>query len=149
MGVEYTVAVYCTDENNTKQFGKMIASAQGPKSKVLHVCSSSKVSSPPSYEFFSCGEKHAIKWTGSLTGSLQQDNIKLGSTKSMFMCVCGLPDGDYLMCSYEGEILHVRNGKGTAMKLDNSAISSDTVNSKAVKEKGKDKNNKVSYIYFF
>ena len=152
VGVEYTVAVYCTDENH-KQFGKMIASAQGPKSKVLHVCSSSNnASSHSSFEFFSCGEKHAIRWAGSLTGSLQQENIKLGSTKSMFMSACGLPGGDYLMCSYEGEILHIRSSKVTVMKLDSSSIMNDTVNSKAVtsgKEKGKDKSSKVNIIFYF
>ena len=148
MGVEYTVAVYCTDENH-KLFGKMIASSQGPKCKVLHVCSSNKVSSSSSFEFLSCGEKHAVRWTGSLTGSLQQENIKLGSTKSMFMSACGLPGGDYIMCSYEGEILLIRSSKVTGMKFDNNSIIKDSVSAKAAvsgKEKVKDKSGKVKYF---
>lgn len=147
MGVEYTVAVYCTDENH-KQFGKMIASSQGPKCKVLHVCSSNKVGSS-SFEFLSCGEKHAVKWTGSLTGSLQQENIKLGSTKSMFMSACGLPGGDYIMCSYEGEMLSIRSSKVTGMKLDCNSITVDLASKTAVsgKEKGKDKTGKVATFH--
>ena len=150
MGVEYTVAVYCTDEKH-KQFGKMIASSQGPKCKVLHVCSANKDGSSSSFEFLSCGEKHAVKWTGSPTGSLQQENIKikLGSTKSMFMSACGLPGGDYIMCSYEGEMLLIRSGKVTGMKLDSSSITKDSVSAKTVvsgKEKGKDKSGKVNIL---
>jgi hypothetical protein len=148
VGVEYTVAVYCTDENH-KLFGKMIASSQGPKCKVLHVCSSKKVSSSSSFEFLSCGEKHAVRWTGSLTGSLQQENIKLGSTKSMFMSACGLPGGDYIMCSYEGEMLLIRSSKVAGMKLDNNSIIKDSVSAKAAvsgKEKVKDKSGKVKYF---
>jgi hypothetical protein len=39
VGVEYTVAVYCTDPTN-KAFGKMVTSGQGPKnSKVMHCAS--------------------------------------------------------------------------------------------------------------
>ena len=148
MGVEYTVAVYCTDENH-KLFGKMIASSQGPKCKVLHVCSSNKISASSSFEFLSCGEKHAVRWTGSLTGSLQQENIKLGSTKSMFMSACGLPGGDYIMCSYEGEMLLIRSSKVAGMKLDNNSIIKDSVSAKAAvsgKEKVKDKSGKVKYF---
>ncbi len=45
IGVEYTVAVHCVDDGiggggggQSSLFGKMMASAQGPKSPLLHVC---------------------------------------------------------------------------------------------------------------
>ena len=115
-----------------------IASSQGPKSKILHVCSSSNDLNN-AFEFFSCGEKHAIKWTGgSTSASLQQENIKVGSSKSMFMAA-GCLSKSYVMVSYEGEILGVTDGSATAMKIINEFSTNNASNSTKEKEKDKDK----------
>jgi hypothetical protein len=57
VGADYKVAVYNVDQSNSKKFGKMLASAQGPKGKVFHCCASLKRD-----DFMTTGEKHIIAW---------------------------------------------------------------------------------------
>ncbi len=84
VGVDYTVAMYCTDSANTKQLCKLIYSSQGPKDKVLHACYCGDGSGPNSTVFVTCGEKHVTVWRVD-KGSLKQETGKLGTFKNKFI----------------------------------------------------------------
>jgi len=139
VGVDYTVAVYCTQADSS-QFGKMLASSQGPKDKVLHICNSFS-SSSDSFEFLTCGEKHIIRWTGMVSGgALKQENVKISGSKSkmMLMCVCALRKGVYVVGSYEGKLLLVKDANTTPLK-DNAEAAIVNSSNKESTKKGKSK----------
>jgi hypothetical protein len=82
IGVEYTVAVYNTDTQtaNNAQLGKLVASSQGPKGSVFHVCPL-ECNENGVFKFMSVGEKHFCVWTLA-NGKLTSENGKLGQQKN-------------------------------------------------------------------
>jgi WD40 repeat protein len=118
VGVDYTVAVYDTQEGS-KTFGKLMASSQGPKSKVMHVASMGGgktvgKNTNSGYMFVSCGEKHALTWTLA-NGALKQAECKLGAYRNkMILCaaylsetmaVLGTSEGDLAVVNVEGKVV--------------------------------------------
>ena len=101
VGIDYTVALIATDVSSQANFGKMVASSQGPKDKVMGC-----VAVGDAGAFLSCGEKHAQLWVSD-RGSLKQCKMELGANKGkMFMSaawgpkgstVCGTSDGDVMV----------------------------------------------------
>jgi WD40 repeat protein len=101
VGVEYSVAIYCTDQSNSKQFGKLVASGQGPKDRILHLCS---FAGPADHKFYSCGEKHIILWSLD-RGVLKQETCKLGGNKNkIFLSVCKIGGNLVIASTTEGDL---------------------------------------------
>ncbi len=50
VGIDYTIAIYNTDDSNPTSLGKMVVSSQGPKSKIFH-CTVFKVDGNKGYSF--------------------------------------------------------------------------------------------------
>ncbi|RYH20674.1 hypothetical protein EON65_22795 [archaeon] len=130
IGVEYSVAIYCTDKSS-KQFGKMVVSAQGPKDRILHATSCGLVSGD--YMFVSCGEKHAIVWTFSTAkGGLKQDNCKFagGGKNQLFLSCASLPNSQVIMSTQTGEF-HTFNLAGknvSAMRVEGDTHGKSAIN---------------------
>lgn len=129
VGVEYTIAVYNT-EQGSPQFGKMVGSSQGPKDKVLHA----SVCGPTGDDFFTCGEKHVCLWKMQ-NNTPKSETGKLGEHKNKsFMsaargkggiAVVGTSEGDLLL--FRGtELLKSGNGKPVHDKAVNAVWSNPT-----------------------
>lgn len=104
VGVDYTVAIYGT-ESGKASFGKMVASSQGPKGKVLH-CIAYGASGNM---FLSCGEKHAVCWTID-KGVLKQETCKLGTHKNkMLMAAARGASGVAIIATSDGELLVLKD----------------------------------------
>lgn len=112
VGVEYTVAIYATDTSQMSTFGKMIASSQGPKDKIMHA-SRYGVNSSSEYKFSTCGEKHAIFWKFDANRKiLTQETAKLGEHKNkMLLCASYITQSDLVLFSTsEGDVLYGKEG---------------------------------------
>lgn len=118
VGIEYTVAVYCTDREH-KQFGKMVASSQGPKDRIMHTTACS--SSSGDYVFFSCGEKHAIVWSLSSKYVLKAENCKFADKNQIFLSSAALPGGVVVMSTQSGELFQVNLASKQATAISSEA----------------------------
>lgn len=124
IGVEYTIAVYCTDKTNTKSFGKMIASSQGPKDRLMHSSFIEVDNVAKQYTFVTCGEKHAVVWKfDSNVGLLTQETVKLGPHKNkVLLCVVSCDSGA-LYSTSEGELLYAKGGAAAvAITVDKNSL---------------------------
>ena len=68
VGIDYTIAIYGTDDSKPNSLGKMVVSSQGPKSKIFHctVLKSNNIEDNV-HSFICCGEKHITLWEFSVT----------------------------------------------------------------------------------
>ena len=131
VGVEYTVAVYCTD-SASKAFGKMVASSQGPKSsKVMHAALYGVQGRGGTAAFITCGEKHAVTWQLD-KGALNSTECKLGANRNKLvlsaaqvvdgMAVVGTADGDLLVVAANKVVLAALHGSAGHGKNSINAI---------------------------
>ena len=108
----YKTALYCIDETNNKQFGKMLGSAQGPKSTIYHMCSLNNL------EFVSCGDKHVMQWTchdGKTDSNKRKpkapkfENVKFKKfsflKKRKFLSVTSATNGSFVVGTEQGDIV--------------------------------------------
>ena len=125
ISVEYAVAIYCTDKNNSKLCGKMISSSQGPKDRLMHCAYIISSGGKDKYSFVTCGEKHAILWKfDSTVGLLSQEVVRLGPHKNkVLLCAASFPGGA-LFATAEGELLYATESSpnATAITLDKSSL---------------------------
>eukprot|EP01041_Mallomonas_annulata_P001002 gene1002-1969_t len=120
VGIDYTVAIYHSQIGDDK-IGRLIASAQGPRDKVLHCTFYGEHGN----SFFTCGEKHVLFWKLA-TNTPKPEPAKLGVDKNKtFMCAVPMTDGDVIVGTSDGELLRFkeagapsRPAKGTAMPHD-------------------------------
>jgi microtubule-associated protein-like 6 len=110
IGVDYSIAIYCTDVSEPNNIGKMICSSKGPKDRVLDCCSLFVPDrNPPS--FMSCGEKHISFWSTE-NKTLVQETVRLSSYKRDFI-MCVSPVAGEKQCvagTSEGHLLYVQSG---------------------------------------
>lgn len=116
ISIEYAVAIYNIDPQSNK-CGKMIASAQGPKGKILQMISipvqeTNSNSSSKAYYFLSTGEKNMVKWTFTpSSSSLTFANTNMSKHKNkIFLSLSPLNlNGDILATSSEGSLFVVHS----------------------------------------
>jgi WD40 repeat protein len=105
VGLEYSIAIYCTDQRNSKNFGKLVASAQGPKDRVLHAIGFGGAGNASNnYQFYTCGEKHVTFWKYD-KGILKQETCQLDKFKNkIFMSLCCYRDDLVLVSTSDGSL---------------------------------------------
>lgn len=109
VGLEYSVAVYCSDITpQNALFGKLLASMQGPKENIMHCCSFGL--SGDSTCFLSCGEKHVLLWKMANKGSsLTSESVKLGDQKRQtFLSAADLLDDSGVVATLEGDLFLIQ-----------------------------------------
>ena len=94
IGMEYSIAIYRID-------GRMIASSQGPKDKILHCCYLNE------NDFLSCGEKHIILWKyDNSSKNYKQMKGKLGTNaKNLMLSVVSIGNDTCVVGTSEGDLL--------------------------------------------
>lgn len=119
IGVEYSMAIYCTDSSNVKQFGKLVASGQGPKDRVMHL---TVFGESNALKFYTCGEKHIILWSLE-HGVLKQENCKLNTHKNKtFLSIVRVANDVMLTSSSEGDLLCVSGTSLTSATFTTSKL---------------------------
>eukprot|EP01040_Poterioochromonas_malhamensis_P009806 gene9806-10650_t len=118
IGIEYSVAIYSIARDNPKNFGKLIASGQGPKDRIMHLSASHS----NDYKFYSCGEKHIILWNLD-RGTLKQENCKLGSNKNKVFLSIARGSSLVLTSTSEGELFGLQETSLVATNLVRAGIS--------------------------
>lgn len=105
-------------------FGKMLASSQGPKSQVLHIC---RVIS--SKHFISCGEKHCILWKYDEKRGLTQEEMKLGiSRNKVILSAAALGPDLSILGTSEGDLLSVSGTTVVEIKQSTNGHDKKAVN---------------------
>jgi echinoderm microtubule-associated protein-like 6 len=132
VGLEYTVALYCIDQSNSKQFGKQVCSSQGPKSKILHASAYGSGNS----HFVTCGEKHICFWTRTASGlSYESVNLSRGDKNKIFLSICPVGDNAVVIGASDDTLLLFISGKlvhSTSLQQlhpNNKTATNQTINS--------------------